>query len=253
MATETTLKTVERALRVLEIVAEAETPLQVREVAQLLGHNITSTYHLVNTLAGQGYLAKDAGGRLTVGRKVSLLHSAYLRTSDFGDAARPLIAGLGESSGETVYLTRFAGDASVIEMVVESTRSVRVSGLTVGYSGQEDRRASGKAVLAQLPADRLEAVFTHLHPELAGSARSARLGELQRALSEIRENGYAFDDEEFEEGVCCIAAPYFGAAGEVAGAVAVSAPAQRVALLRDQVRPQVLHTAEQLTELASAR
>jgi DNA-binding IclR family transcriptional regulator len=204
---------------------------------------------LVNTLIAAGYLDKNDAGRLAIGRKVSVLHAAYVRNSDFGEAARPLVAALGEGSGETVYLTRFTGDSSVIEQVVESTRSVRVTGLTVGFSGQEDRRASGKAVLAQLAPERLEQVFARLHPELADEERSNRLASLASELEAIRAQGYAFDDEDFEEGVCCVAAPYFGADGLVAGAVAASCPAQRVGRLRDTVRPQILRTAQQLTEV----
>jgi DNA-binding IclR family transcriptional regulator len=253
MATETTLKTVERALQVLEIVAASDAPLQVREVSDRLGHNITSTYHLVNTLIASGYLAKSDTGRLSIGRKASLLHSAYVKNSDFAATARPLIAQLAETSGETVYLTRWSGTGSVIEMVVESNRSVRVSGLSVGYSGLEDRRASGKAVLAQLSPAELEIAFVHLYPGLSAPVLASGLADLTSELDIIQANGFAFDDEEFEEGVCCIAAPYFGADGAVAGAVAASCPAQRVERLREIVRPQIMLVAGQLTEYASVQ
>src|SRR6187431_2638402 len=103
MATETTLKTVDRALRVLEIVAASQPQPQVRDVAEALAHNITSTYHLVNTLIANGYLTKNEIGRLAIGRKISVLHSSYVRNSDFGETVRPLIAMLAEDSGETVY------------------------------------------------------------------------------------------------------------------------------------------------------
>jgi len=253
MATETTLRTVERALRVLEIVAASDEAPQIREVSDRLGHNITSTYHMVNTLIASGYLDKSDAGRLSIGRKVSLLHSSYLKNSDFGETVRPLIAELARESGETIYLTRFAGDASVIELVVESTRSVRVTGLTVGFSGMEDRRASGKTVLAHAAAEQVESVFDHLHPGLPAAARASGLAALRRELDTIRAQGYAFDDEEYEEGVCCVAAPYFGPGGTVAGAVAASCPAQRVDRLRDVVRAQVLRTAHRVTEYASTR
>jgi DNA-binding IclR family transcriptional regulator len=251
MATETTLKTVERALRVMEIVAAHPSPPQVREVAKALGHNITSTYHLVNTLIASGYLAKGGTGRLSIGRQIGVLHASYLRRSDFSETVRPLISFLADASEETIYLTRFVADASVIEMVVESTRSLRVTGLHLGYSGLEDRRASGKAVLAQLAPDQLDAAFARLHPELSPTKRSAALAELSNELAAIREQGYAFDDEAFEEGVCCVAAPYFGARGRVAGAIAASCPALRRERLLTEVRPQVIATAHRVTELAS--
>ena len=251
MATETTLKTVERALQLLEIVASEPTPPGVREVADALGHNITSTYHLVNTMIASGYLTKNAAGRLSIGRKINELHAAYVKNSDFSAAVRPLVESLAGLTDETVYLTRFTANASVIEMVVESTRSLRVTGLRVGYSGSEDRRASGKAVLAYLPAAGLAEVFERLHPELEATRRSRALDELSRELLTIRENEFAFDDEDFEDGVCCVAVPYFGWDGAVAGAVAASSPSVRKERLLAEVRPLVAATARQATELFS--
>ena len=207
MATDTTLKTVERALRFLEIVAAQPDPPHVREVAGLLNHNITSTYHLANTLIASGYLTKSVGGGLSIGRKIGELHASYVRGSDFVSSVRPLVSSLASGTDETVYLTRFIGNASVIEMVVESTRSLRVTGLRVGYSGLEDLRASGKAVLAHLAPTELEAVFTHLHPDLDATQRADAVAALSDELATVRAQGHAFDDEDFEEGVCCVAVP----------------------------------------------
>jgi IclR family acetate operon transcriptional repressor len=61
--------------------------------------------------------------------------------------------------------------------------------------------------------------------------------------------GYAVDQEEFEEGVCCIAAPYFDLSGRVHGAVSVSMPTFRAPLMGDQIRPQVLRAAEEVSRV----
>jgi IclR family transcriptional regulator, acetate operon repressor len=255
LGTDTTLRTVERALQVLEIVAARPELPQVRDVADELGHNLSSTYHLVNTLIGRGYLVKNEAGRLAIGRKIGVLNSSYVQRFDFGGTVRPLIAELAATSGETVYLTRFIAESSVIEVVQESKHSLRVTGLNVGYSGLEDRRASGKAVLAQLGDAELQSVFARLHPELTGAAADRALGALRAELVTIRDQGYAFDNEDFDQGVCCIAAPYFvgGSApgsGRVGGAVAVSAPAVRIDRLNGTIRDQVLATAQRLTDAA---
>ena len=251
MATDTTLRTVERALQVLEIVAARSEMPQVRDVADALGHNVSSTYHIVNTLIGRGYLVKNEAGRLAIGRKIGVLNASYLQRFDFGDTVRPLVTELAAASGETVYLTRFIAQSSVIEVVQESKHSLRVTGLNVGYSGLEDRRASGKAVLAQLDDAELESVFSGLHPELKGKARADAMTALARELSHIRHQGFAFDDEEFDEGVCCIAVPYFLGNERVGGAVAASAPAVRVERLIGPIKDQVIATAKRVTEAAA--
>lgn len=251
VATDTTLRTVERALQVLEIVAAQTEMPQVRDVAELLGHNVSSTYHIVNTLIGRGYLVKNEAGRLAIGRKIGVLHASYLQRFDFGDTVRPLMAELAAKSGETVYLTRFLAQSSVIEVVQESKHSLRVTGLNVGYSGLEDRRASGKAVLAQLGDAELEGVFAGLHPEMSPPDRADALAALSRELRDIREQGFAFDDEEFDVGVCCVAVPYFLSGDMVGGAVAASAPAVRVERLIGPIKDQVIETARKVTEAAA--
>jgi IclR family acetate operon transcriptional repressor len=253
MASETTLKTVDRAMRVLEIVAASPSPPLTRDVADALGHNLTSTYHLVNTLIASGYLEKAANGRLAIGKGIAVLHESYVRSSDFAESARSVIASLASATEETIYLTRFDPEAgaSAIEIVVESTRSLRVTGLRVGYSGMEDQRASGKAVLAYLRPDQLDAIVARLHPELGRTTRAAELAALSDQLAEVRLHGYAFDDEDFEEGVCCVAAPYFGPGGRIAGAIAASCPALRRERLLTEVRSKVIEAAERVTEFAS--
>ena len=155
---------------------------------------------------------------------------------------------LAADSGETVYLTRYQHGAVVIQMVVESQKSLRVKGLNVGYSGAEDRRASGKAVLAHLTPTALSQVLLRLHP---GGSSAGNSAALQDELDAIKEAGFAFDDEDYEPGVCCVAVPYFSGDGSVAGSVAASAPALRVERLRSEIREQVAAAAELITRALS--
>src|SRR5688572_16565426 len=106
----TGLKTVDRALSVLEIVATAPAPLPVRKVATALGHNVSSTYHLVNTLISRGYLAKDGAGELRMGARVGTLYASLTRSSDLARQMRPILDRLAAECEETVYLTHLIVD-----------------------------------------------------------------------------------------------------------------------------------------------
>ncbi len=248
----TTLKTVERALRMLEIIAAHPGPVQVRQVAVELGHNVSSTYHLVNTLIAGGYLVKDGSGSLRLGPKIGMLSAALARGDDYASLLRPLIEQLAAACGETVYLSRWQRDRVVIQAVVESAQSLRVTGLTVGYSGSEDRRASGKAVLAFVPETTVDAVLQRAMPDATEAERAFRAARLRAELAMVRQYGFAFDNEDYEPGVCCVAVPYFDGAGEVAGSVAVSAPAARIDTLRHTICDQVRATAAQMSRLLHA-
>lgn len=248
----TTLKTIERGLDVLEIVATSDCPLTTKDIAERLQHNLSSTCHIVNTLQSRNYLDKNQRGELSIGRRIGLLNASLVRALDFTELVHPLISRLAASCGETVYLTRWMNGAAVIQIVIESQQSLRVKGLDVGYSGSEEKRASGKAILAQLTPAQMQ-VFTERIQRDEPKTRSAnKLRLLARELEEVRVKGFAFDNEEYEPGVCCIAAPYFLFSGAVGGSVAVSAPVLRIdAVLRD-IRPNVIDSAKAITEVLSA-
>jgi len=238
----TTLKTVERALTVLEIVATSAEPLQVRDIAEQLGHNLSSTYHIVNTLLTRGYLDREPGGTLHVGPKAGLLASSLERSNDFGRQLRPYLERLSTDCGETVALTKRVGYRAVVQVTIDGNRPLRVGGLPTGYSGSEERRPSGRAVLAFVPAAEVEALLAHDFAHLPADEVRARLEALMAELQEIRAMGYVLDEGRYEKGICCVAAPFFDASGTVAGSVVVSAPSIRAHLVRQEIRTQVIAT-----------
>jgi IclR family acetate operon transcriptional repressor len=246
------LRTIERALRVLEIVAEAPSAPTIKDLAATLNHNLSSTYNVVNTLIGAGYLTKDPTGNLRVGSRVAILNRALERDNDYARMLRPFVAEVSASSGETVYLTRFSGGRVSIELVLEGRQSLRVTGLAVGFSGSEDHRASGKAVMAYLPDPSIRAILELNHPLERGRKIDDRVTELRPVLDAIRDQGFAFDDEDFEEGICCVAAPYFDVTGAIVGSLSASGPAVRRAELRGPIRDAVVATAKKMSEALGA-
>jgi DNA-binding IclR family transcriptional regulator len=223
----TTLQTVERALSFLEFVAEARTPPRVRDVAEGLGLNITTTYHLFNTLLARNYITRDSDGKLRVGTRATLLYNSLVRTLAPSRELRPIVERLAAETDETAYLTSLVGTGVVIQAVIEGSQTLRVSGLNVGYSGQEHVRASGKAVLAQLSDPARTAVLEPQLAMLGDAERQKFLGAFGAELEGIRSRGYATDDQGYERGICCVAAPYFGSDGQVVGSITISAPAVR--------------------------
>jgi DNA-binding IclR family transcriptional regulator len=158
----------------------------------------------------------------------------------------PVIAELSASTGETTYIAALNHEKVIIQALVEGDQAVRVTGLYVGFSGSEHIRASGKAILAQLPDDERNAVLGQCVP-------GASAGELDGFISElnkVRELGWALDDGSFQEGVCCIAAPFYRSGGSVAGSVAVSVPAARFAAARESITDAVLRSAERASQIA---
>jgi DNA-binding IclR family transcriptional regulator len=222
-----TLQTVERALAFLEIVATAEQPMKLAAVARSLGVREPTGYHLRNTLESAGYLIVHPDGTMRLGPKTSLLFGGYMAHFAPQRDLRSAVEQLAQSTRETAYLASLGPEGVVVQTIVESTQTVRVSGLRVGTSGREHRRASGKSVLAFLPQDQKERMLHTIMTE-EESADTQLLADLEREFGEIHQRGWAIDVEQFEQSVCCIAAPFFTADGHVAGSRAVSTPSSRV-------------------------
>jgi IclR family acetate operon transcriptional repressor len=241
----TTLQTVERALAFLEIVAQARRPPQLKEVAQALGINVTTSYHLRNTLQLAGYLTRESDGTLRIGSRAAVVYQGLVRNFALGRELMPVIEELSASIGETSYIAALNREKVIIQALVEGDQAVRVTGLYVGFSGSEHIRASGKAVLAHLPEGPRDAAVGRCLPGASPAALSAAIKELEN----VRQQGWALDDGHFQDGVCCVAVPFFRAGGSVAGSVSVSVPAARFPAARERITDAVRNSARQASEL----
>jgi DNA-binding IclR family transcriptional regulator len=216
-------------LAFLEVVAEARTPVRVREVAQALDVKVTTAYHLLNTLIAAGYINRDSGGALRIGARAAVLYNGMLRQFRPDEDLGPIAERLSAETTETVYLCQLTKSGVVVQKLVEGIHAVRVTGLHVGYSGLEHARASGKAVLAFMDEPDRKAMLERSTSAMTASARRTTLAELDREIDVIRDQGWALDEEHFQVGASCVAAPYFRSDGQVVGSIAVSAPCTRFA------------------------
>jgi DNA-binding IclR family transcriptional regulator len=236
---------VERALAFLEAVAQARHAPQLRDVAETLGINVTSSYHMLNTLQQAGYVKRDSDGTLRIGGRAAILYQGLIRNFELGRELAPVVAELSATTGESAYIAALNRDKVIIQALVEGDQAVRVTGLYVGFSGSEHIRASGKAVLAHLSDQERDSMLKRCLPGASAEELNAVIAE----LLVVRERGWALDDGSFQEGACCIAAPFFRSGGFVAGSVAVSVPATRFTAAREGITAAVLSSAQQASQI----
>jgi IclR family acetate operon transcriptional repressor len=235
------LGTVRRALRVLDYLADAGEPIPIKRLAADLKLNISSAYHVLNTLAEDGYVLRDErSGAYGLGAKVARLGDAYARSWPVEPELRAIVSELGVRTGENAYLAMLQGKDVVITDIVESRNPVRVHALHRGYSGDLHSRALGKAVLAHLAAADVREHFASHPPRRLTPRTLVTMTAIETELERVRRRGYGEDLEEFCEGVCCIGAPFFAYDGTPAGSVSVSVPSFRYRTVRNTVRDAVL-------------
>lgn len=221
------LQSVQRACRALVLIAEAGRSLLAREVAEGLDMNLTTSYHLLNTLESEGFLVRDGSRRLRLGHRIGELSSAFADMMAPDPALIDFLEELNKRTGETSYLGAWRDDVVVSVAVREGRGGVRVRGLYLGYSEHTHARALGQALLAY----RDDLFISHYLQNTALDALTTRTPTdpetVRERLAEIRETGVAVEREEFTAGVCCVAAPVFDLRGEPIASMSVSVPTSR--------------------------
>ncbi len=221
------------ALRTLQVLrAFADTPyrLGLAEVMARLGLERNQAYRSLKTLEAAGFLAATEDARFTLGPAAAELQFAATRSAGASlmEVAGPLMDRLSEETGETVHLFMRAGDRALCVDKRDSTQSVRLVSV-LGRSFPLHAGAVPKAMLAHLPEREREAVLARLAELPRYTDRTvldrARLDAL---LAQVRAQGYAVSDEDFDSAARGVGAAVFGAEGEVVGGISVGGPSYRV-------------------------
>jgi IclR family acetate operon transcriptional repressor len=220
------VQSVARAVAVLMEVAASPAGLTVKEISEALGISRPTVYHLVHTLASEGLLSKGDRRRHRLGLRVGALAEAFRRQLAPPDYLLPHVRSLAAVTSEAAYAAGWRDGEIVLFVRVPGRHAVTVSEINMGLAGDAHARASGKVLLAFAPPDvRADYLATHpLRPRTANTIVDPQ--EFEHELQRIRELGYAVDQEEFIEGVGCIAAPLAG--GAFPYAIALSAPTDRL-------------------------
>jgi IclR family acetate operon transcriptional repressor len=233
------IQSVDRALFLLETIAEAGGEASLTELATRTGLNISTCHHLLATLIQRGFVTKVPGRRLyALGGRILYLGHACLQV-DLPRRAQPYLEAINRATGETVYLAALQGDAVVTLAVRETRHAVRVETGKVGRLEAPHATSVGKAIMAWLPEDEIRRILTGGMKRFTDNTIT-ELPAFIESLRAVRRNGYAIDREEYLPGVACVGAAIRDQAGTVIGAISASAPTMRateqhIALMRDEV------------------
>lgn len=222
----TRIQSVARACRLVLWVADQPYGATAKEIALAQELALPTTYHLLNTLVDEGFLTKDVHRRYILGRSVSILAQTYLRGKSVPEALLAALRDVARRTGETAYLADWGEHDIRVLASVEGSRMVRVAEVGSGPYEHGHARANGKVLLAYAPPDVREAYLRNHPPVPLTSATICDRQQLDRELERIRARGYAYDDEEYSPGVCCVAAPLLHN-GHLVAALGLSVPGER--------------------------
>ncbi len=227
---------VERGLDVLEALGRSEGELKLSEIGAALDLPRGTAHRILGTLNRRGYARYDSRTR-RYGLGARTLILASMSRQRLGPLARPFLEELVEVSGETCSLSCFDRDAAVYIEQAEPGRSVRMLA-EPGDRVPLHATATGKVLLAHQPRELMQTFLKA--PELPRftAKTTTDTARLREELHRIRQQGYATDLDEYEEGVRSLAAPIFNPDGQLLAAMSLSGPSSRLRTSRlDELIP----------------
>lgn len=236
------VRSVDRAIGILDLLAAGGSRTGA-EVARELHVHRSTALRLLGTLERHGLVERDPRtARYRLGRRLPQLASVVTGELDLRSVARPVCEHLAVAAGDTATLDVLVGDVVVpIEQATASTSVVSVNWLGRRYPVH--CTASGKAILAFSPSAVTERLLGLPLDRVTPNTITDR-AELEAQLEAARREGVARTHEELEVGLDAVAAPVFGANGEVVGALDVSGPSHRAGGRPDLDRLTIQEAAE---------
>ena len=219
------VQSVDRALLLLELLAQAGGRLPITDLASRSGLSLGTVHRLLASLSARGYVRQDPDRRYALG--TSLLPLGDAATRLLGSWALPFLSQLAERCGETSNLAVLEDDHVVYVAQAPGRHRMRMF-TEVGRRALPHSTAVGKVLLAWQDEEHVRRVLTRLGLPARTPNTLTSVQEFSAELATVRGCGWAVDDEEEELGVRCMAVPV-GPGERAVAAVSVSAPASRLA------------------------
>lgn len=200
------VQSVSRALRVLEVVT-ASPGLPVKAIARRSGLNLSTTYHLVRTLAYEGYVRRLPDGCYDVGTELPRRFHDVVESLGRPPRSRDVLSHLVQVTGLSAYLGRLSASGMVVADVVEGPGSPYLEDFEVGLEVAAHATALGKALLAAMPSATCREYLRSQGGLPAFTAQTVTDADaLEGWLRSVDRAAPVVEHGEYRDGVSCAAA-----------------------------------------------
>ncbi len=227
------IRVIARAVDILEALAQHANGLTLREIASKVDLPRSTVQRIVKALWDANLViaaSRTSGVRL--GPALFALAESAGRF-DIAEFTHPLIVHINKEVGETVDVSILGNNKVVIVDRVSGVHTLTAVS-AVGGTMPLHASASGKAILAMLPEDKLEKLRRkcRLTPDTKNTITN--WDKLEEELTKIRMEGVAYDREECFSGICAVAQVVYSPTGEF-GSIAIPVPSDRFSALEHKL------------------
>jgi DNA-binding IclR family transcriptional regulator len=223
-----TVQVIERMFTLLEILADREEAMPLKEIAEKSGLHPSTAHRILNDLATGRFVDRPVAGNYRLGMRLLELGNLVKARLDVRDAALTPMRELHKLTQQPVNLSMRQGDEIIYVERAFSERSGMQVVRAIGGRAPLHLTSVGKLFLSFDDPQRLRAYATRTG--LSGQTKNSitQLPVLERELSKARQYGIARDNEELELGVRCMAAGIYDDQNKLVAGLSISAPADRL-------------------------
>lgn len=214
-------------MKLLDVLARHPDPTPLKQAAQESGLHPSTAHRILGAMAQSGFVERAEGGTYRLGIRLLELGSLVKSRISLRETAMPFMLQLHAATGESVNLGIRNDDEIVyVERTSSGRSAIRVVHI-VGARAPLHTTATGKLFLADDGYDKAREYARRTGLPPSTSASITELAQLERELGKVRRHGVAFDLDEVENGVRCIAAGIRDNSGDLVAGLSLSTPSER--------------------------
>jgi DNA-binding IclR family transcriptional regulator len=199
------IQSVSRALRILEEVGDSPEGLNAKQIAHRCDIALPTTYHLVRTLAYEGYLIRRSNGVYGLGLEIASRFRDLLASMQRPPQIHEVLRQLAEVTGHTAYFAQLVDGRVVLTDLVEGPHSPHLEDLVVGFDEGAHATALGKALLSTIPVSERRALLGEQGLRPFTSNTITDQGQLLYEINVSARMGVFTEEEQYRPDVCCAA------------------------------------------------
>ena len=239
------VQSVDRALRIIEFLAENPTGAGITEISKSLGLSKGTVHRLISTLKERDFAYQSSNTELyRLSYKILYLYNCISNNIDMFKVSRPIIRKFADKVDATVHLATLDEKHSNIVYIdrIEPMNSQKlfVMSSRVGKKAPCYCTAAGKMLLSQYSDDEIRDIMKGEEYKTYTDKTIKNIDEFLEEIHKVRKQGYALDENEYDHGIICISIPIYNSNGKIDFAMSVTGlilytKAEELINLKDQL------------------
>lgn len=215
------ISSLDKALQIIELLSKNPQGLSLSELNQKLGFPKSTIHHILSTFIPYDYVTQDRERKkYALGLRFLGISRAILDNIDLRRTAHNYLRKLHQECQETVHLSILRNGLVTYLDKVQKDGGLSLA-TYIGFTTDPHAAAGGKVLLSELSDNEVKEIYKNRSLKIYGKNTITSLSRLLAEIKNIRVQGYAVDDEEYYEGVRCVAAP-IRAGGQIVAALSIS-------------------------------